>query len=136
MNRRYKAFTIIEILIAMLVLFTAIAFLNISIKAFNSYQRKSQYYQDLYITVLSLKDRMDSLTQFHQLEYKGELNGIRYNISIKELRKNRNYIVSQDGIGQNNGDFMITLYQLNMNLTKNNQSKVYKFLLTKQKKIK
>ncbi|CAA6819845.1 MAG: Unknown protein [uncultured Sulfurovum sp.] len=135
MNKRHKAFTIIEILIAMLILFTAIAFSNIAIKAFNNYQRQSVRYQDLYITALSLKEKMNFLTQFNALKYSGNLNGIEYTINILELTRQKNYEIGADGIGRNNGDFLITLYELEMILIKDSREKSYKFLLTKQKRI-
>lgn len=134
-NKRHKAFTIIEILIAMLILFTAIAFSNIAIKAFNNYQRQSVRYQDLYITALSLKEKMNFLTQFNALKYSGNLNGIEYTINILELTRQKNYEIGADGIGRNNGDFLITLYELEMILIKDSREKSYKFLLTKQKRI-
>lgn len=136
MNKSHKAFTVIEILIAMLILFTAITFSAISIKAFNTYQRQSERYQDLYITALSLKEEMFSLSEFQKMEYNGLLNGLRYSIEIKELIKKRNYLLGQDGIGRNNGNFMITLYSLTIILTQKNRVKKYTFLLTKEKLLK
>jgi len=135
-NNSHRAFTIIEILIAMLILFTAIAFSNISIKAFNTYQRQSLRYQDFYITALSLKNKFSSYDKFDRLKYEGNLNLISYVVEIKIILNKRNYVVGKDGIGRNNGAFMVTLYELKMKLFKGNQEEKYKFLLTKQKKIK
>ena len=69
-----RGFTIIEILIAMMILFVAIGFVNITIKAFNNYQRKSEVYQNLYITALSLKDLMDTKPLDKVNSYQGILN--------------------------------------------------------------
>ena len=135
-NKSKKAFTVIEILIAMMVLFTAITFSSISIKAFNTYQRQSERYQDLYVTALSLKEKMSSFLQFEKVVYKGIYNEIYYEIDIKKIIEKRNYIVAQDGIGRYDGDFLITLYNLKMKLTQGNRLKVYTFLLTKQKRFK
>jgi len=135
-NKKRKAFTVIEILIAMMVLFTAITFSSISIKAFNTYQRQSERYQDLYVTALSLKEEMSSFSQFEKSVYKGILNEINYEIGIKKLIEKRNYIVSPDGIGRYDGDFLITLYRLQMKLTQGSRLKEYTFLLTKQKRLK
>jgi predicted nucleic acid-binding Zn-ribbon protein len=119
-----------------MVLFTAITFSSISIKAFNTYQRQSERYQDLYITALSLREEMSSFPQFKKLAYKGVLNEINYEINIKKLIEKRNYIIGQDGIGRYDGDYLIGLYQLKMNLIKGRRLKEYIFLLTKQKRIK
>ena len=136
MNRSKKAFTIVEILIAMLILFMAIAFSSMGIKAFNKYQKQSKKYQMIYITSLSLKDEMASLKEFKTFQYRGTLNGIKYIIKIKKLLNKQNYIIDKDGTGRNSGDFMITLYRLRITLNIQGTEKSYSFLLTKQKRIK
>jgi prepilin-type N-terminal cleavage/methylation domain-containing protein len=130
-----RGFTVIEILIAMMILFVAIGFVNISIKAFNNYQRKSEIYQNFYITALSLKDLMESKT-LDKKSYNGILNGIKYKISVKEISRQKNYIINlEQARGGNDGNFFITLYQLNMSLINKNIVKTYSFYLTKQKII-
>jgi len=129
-----KGFTIIEILIAMMVLFVSIAFVNISMKAFNNYQKKSNNYQNFYITALSLKDWI-SEQSFNQNEYVGKLNGIKYVIKIKALihRKNYRFDPEQPEESGNYGKFLITLYKLNMTLSEGSMIQDYSFILTKQK---
>ncbi len=129
-----KGFTVIEILIAMLILFTAIGFVNISIKAFNNYQRKSEVYQNFYITALSLKDWV-SAQQLDKKIYKGEMNGLTYKVEVKELISKNNYRYSFDTLGGNNGDFLITLYDIKLELKSKNREKSYNFFLTKQKRV-
>ena len=126
-----KGFTIIEILIAMMVLFTAITFVNISIKAFNSYQRKSEVYQNFYITALSLKDWV-STQSLQQEHYKGKMNGIDYKFNIYPLIKQNSYSYGSVLGSGNIGDYLITLYRVEMILTQKSMEKKYTFLLTKQ----
>jgi len=131
-----KGFTVIEILIAMMVLFIAIGFVNISIKAFNGYQRKSVVYQNFYITALSLKDLMETKPLDKQNSYRGTLNGIEYKILIKELIRKKNYIVDMEqAIGKNDGNFFIILYQLEMTLKIRSRVKKYTYYLTRDKII-
>ena len=131
-----KGFTIIEILIAMMILFVAIGFVNITIKAFNNYQRKSEVYQNLYITALSLKDLMDTKPLDKTNSYRGILNGIDYLISIKEISRQKNYIIDlEQGVGKNDGNFFITLYKLDMKLSYKSKVKHYIFYLTREKII-
>ncbi len=129
-----KGFTIIEILIAMLILFTAIGFVNISIKAFNNYQRKSEVYQNFYVTTLSIKDWI-STQQLDKKIYNGEMNGLTYKLELKELISKNNYRYSFDILGGNDGDFLITLYQVKLELKNKNREKKYVFFLTKQKRV-
>ena len=131
-----KAFTIVEILIAMLILFMAITFTSISIKAFNKYQKQSKKHQMFYVTSLSLKEKMSSIKEFKVPQYQGTLNGMDYIIKIKKLLSKQNYIMGIDGIGRNNGDFMITLYRVTITLETQKKEKTYSFLLSKQKRIK
>jgi prepilin-type N-terminal cleavage/methylation domain-containing protein len=130
-----RGFTIIEILIAMLILFMAIIFVNMSIKAFNSYQRKAEIYQNFYITALSLKDWVEVQDLGNKKSYNGVLNGINYNINIDIVAKMRNYIVYTEGggMGSNSGNFYIILYRLRMTLKSDIRAKEYSFYLTKQK---
>jgi Tfp pilus assembly major pilin PilA len=131
-----KGFTVIEILISMMILFVAIGFVNISIKAFNNYQRKSEVYQNFYITALSLKDLMEIEKLNQQKSYKGVLNGIDYVISIKEVSRKKNYIINlEQAIGGNDGNFFIILYRLKMTLSAGNKVKNYLFYLTRQEII-
>jgi len=126
-----KGFTVIEILIAMMILFTAIGFVNITIKAFNNYQRKSEIYQNFYITALSLKDWL-STESLDKKSYKGVKNNITYQLKVTELVKNRNYIFSMSEGKGNYGDFLITLYKIEMLLSQGNKKDKFNFLLTKQ----
>lgn len=135
-NKSKKAFTIVEILIAMLILFMAITFSSISIKAFNKYQKQSKKYQMFYVTSLSLKEEMSSIKEFKVPQYQGTLNGIDYIIKVTKLLSKQNYVMDIDGRGRNNGDFMITLYRLTMTLKTQKKEKIYSFLLSKQKRIK
>ena len=131
-----KAFTIIEILIAMMILFTAIGFVNISIKAFNNYQRKSENYQNLYITALSLKDWISIQPFDIKKNYEGVQNNIKYKITINTLLEEKNYTFTM-GLGAgNHGNFLITLYQIDMLLLQGLKEKKFKFLITKQKSLK
>jgi len=131
-----KGFTVIEILIAMMILFVAIGFVNISIRAFNNYQRKAEVYQNFYITALSLKDLMETKPLDKEKSYRGVLNGLNYLIDIKIISRKKNYIVDlEQAIGGNNGNFFITLYRLEMRLSDEKRVKEYIFYLTREKII-
>jgi len=129
-----KGFTVIEILISMMILFIAIGFVNISIKAFNNYQRKSTVYQNFYITALSLKDWI-STEKLDKKVYTGKMNGLLYKIKVKKIISKNNYRYSFDTVGGNDGDFLITLNQINLQLKDKNREKSYTFFLTTQKRV-
>ena len=130
-----RGFTVIEILIAMVILFVAIAFVNISIKAFNNYQRKSEIYQNFYITALSLKDWLTTQS-LEKKVYKGVQNNIKYKLKITTLLQKKNYTFSMS-LGEGNyGDYLITLYKVEMILTQGNKEEKFNFFLTKQLSLK
>jgi len=126
-----KGFTVIEILIAMMILFVAIGFVNISIKTFNTYQRKSETYQNFYITALSLKDWISSQS-LEKESYQGIMNGIEYKFNIIALVKRKNYVFNMELGSGNYGDNLITLYKVEMLLNDKIRTKKFEFLLTKQ----
>ena len=126
-----KGFTVIEILIAMMLLFTAIGFVNISIQAFNTYQRKSKIYQNFYITALSLKDWIGT-QPLDKKVYIGIRNNINYQLKIKKLIEKKNYTFTMALGAGNNGNYLITLYRVEMLLSKDTKEDKFEFLLTKQ----
>ena len=127
-----KAFTVIEILIAMLILFSAIVFVNTTIKAFNNFQRKSNQYQHRYITILSLKDWVET-QPLNKKNYQGKINGFNYEIKVKKITKSLTYKFVM-GMGSSNiGDYEITLYEVRIILKNEKQKKEVKFFLTKEK---
>lgn len=129
-----KGFTVIEILIAMLILFTAIGFVNISIKAFNNYQRKSEVYQNFYITTLSIKDLLKTKDMTNNI-YRGELNNIKYIATVTPFIQSKNYDENMFTRG-NIGDFMITLYKIELTLITRTKTINVSYFLTKQKNLK
>jgi hypothetical protein len=130
-----KAFTVVEILIAMLLLFGSIVFVNISIKAFNNYQRKSEKYQNIYITVLSLKDWL-STQMLDKRTYEGTRNGYRYIFKIKPILQAKNYTFSMAFGAGNYGDYLVTLYEVELFLMVKDKEHTFNFILTNQKSIK
>ena len=129
-----RGFTVIEILISMMILFVAIAFVNITIKSYNNYQRKSEIYQNFYITTLSIKDWI-ATQPLVESSYQGKMNGLSYKIEVKKLISINNYRYSFDTKGGNSGDFLITLNQIKLELNSENRKKDYTFFITKEKKI-
>ena len=128
-----KAFTVVEILISMLILFTAVVFVNMTMKAYNSYQRKSKVYQNIYTTTLSIKDWL-SMQDMSKSRYKGEMNGIDYIAKITPVLQAKNYDETMFSSG-NIGDFMITLYQVNLSLITKTRRLEFNYLVTKQKNL-
>jgi len=125
-----KAFTVVEILISMLILFTAVVFVNMTMKAYNNYQRKSKVYQNIYTTTLSIKDWLKTQDMSKNI-YKGEMNTIRYIAKISPLLQAKSYDETMLGSG-NIGNFMIILYHVNLILITKTRRLEFNYLVTKQ----
>ncbi len=131
--KKKSAFTIVEILISMLILFTAVVFVNMTMKAYNNYQRKSRTYQNIYITTLSIKDWLTT-QDMTKSSYKGEMNGIDYIAKITPILQSKNYDETMFSRG-NIGNFLITLYRVNLTLITKTKKIELSYLITKQKNL-
>ena len=129
-----KAFTIIEILISMLILFTTVVFVDMTIKAYNTYQRKSKIYQNFYITTLSIKDWLYN-QDFSKKNYDGEMNGIEFNARVELLIQKPNYVIALEGVSGNVGNYMISLYKIDLDLRYKEVEKRFSYFITKQNRI-
>ncbi len=110
--RSNRGFTLIEVLIASLILFFAILTLNAAFKQYTSYRLKQERYANIYISVLSLKDKLENEDLRGFTERKGTINGLSYDITIRPLKNEKNYVYGQTaGSTGNKGQFDITLYK-------------------------
>jgi len=130
-----KGFTVIEILMSMMILFSAIVLVNMSIQTYNDFQRKSIKYQNFYTTALSLKDWI-SMEPLNKTFLEGSLNNLNYRFDIKKVKELKNYNFTM-GVGSgNNGSYLISLYEINMHISNKTHEKKFNFFLTKQVKLK
>jgi len=129
-----KAFTIIEILISMLILFTTVVFVNMTIKAYNGFQRKSIKYQNFYTTTLSIKDWLYE-QDFTKSTYRGEMNGLSFEAKITLVLQKKNYLFSLEGYSGNIGNYMIRLYEVELTLKDAQREKHFNYFVTKQKAL-
>lgn len=133
-----KAFVTIEILIAMVIGFLAILMLTVSIKSLHKVEMQKKMYQNLYITVLSLKDKIRAKTCIENSLLNGKQNGFNYNITCQEKKNINNYKSYYDEI-QNKmvggywGIYEIHLFRVTINIKKDGLNKKYSFYQTEQK---
>jgi hypothetical protein len=135
-----RAFVTIEILIAMVIGFLAIIMLTSSIKSLQKVIVQQRLYEELYITVLSLKDtiRAKSCMEYPTLE--GVMNGFEYKVSCNQKKAVKNYIdnydpVSDMDMGGNYGIFMIYLFDVQIEITQKGLKKKYRFYQSEQKRL-
>lgn len=132
-----KAMITIEVLISMLILFLVIATSFSSIKFFNIQIDKRQLYEEKYINILSLKDKLSSTICKTSFSQEGILNGYEYSANCTKIKELRTYkkAFEDDEVAGNFGNFMIKLYRVNVTLKKGNRSQNENYLITRSEKL-
>ncbi|MEA2029638.1 MAG: hypothetical protein U9N49_11770 [Campylobacterota bacterium] len=135
-----KGFVTIEILVAMVIGFLAIIMLTSSIKSLQRIIGQQKLYEDLYITVLSLKDTIEAQKCYKEPNLQGELNGFKYTIECNEKKALKNYrgyydeMLDQE-VGGNHGILMIYLFDVTIYISKEGLKKSYSFYQSEQERL-
>ncbi len=124
-----NGFTLIEVLIATLILAVAIISVNAAFKQFSVYKQKMNKYKNIYTTTLSIKDMIENKELKDNIQDTGIMNGLNFSYKVKLVSKNRNRSL-EEGEG-NTGAFEIYLYKINLTV----ENKEYTFFKTQYRKI-
>lgn len=127
----------IEVLISMLILFLVIATSFSNIKFFNIINHKKQTYEELYITVQSLKDKLSSNICQTSLAEEGEFNGFTYVATCTKIQELKTYITAteDDEISGNYGNTLMQLYKITLTLRDDAFEKEYNYYKTISRKL-
>jgi len=127
-----KAFTLVEVLIATLILSVSILSMSAAFKQFFSYREKFNKYQTLYITTLSLVDKISTESLEKRPAGEGKINGLNYRYEASLVLRNRNFVYGEsEQISGNKGNFEIQLYRVTLYV----ENKVFNFYVTRYKKL-
>ncbi len=128
-----KGFTLIEVLVASIILFLSILTVNAAYKQYVSYKTKQQKYENIYIAAISLMNEIEG-ENISQLEAKKrEINGLKYTLSIQSIASKRNYAIGlETNQTKNNGLFLITLYKITIKM----ENRTFVLFKTEYQKIK
>ncbi|SHO80492.1 hypothetical protein MNB_SV-15-1360 [hydrothermal vent metagenome] len=140
MIKNRNGFVTIEILVAMVIGFLAIIMLTTSIKTVQKVGIQQELYQDLYISVLSIKNIIRAKGCIDNPTLSGEINGFKYSIKCREVKAQKNYIDMLNPItfkdeGGNKGIFMIYLFRVDINIQKFGLDKSYSFYQSEEKRL-
>ena len=100
----------------------------------NKTRSQQKDYTSLYVSVLSIKDKISHTICKNSKYLIGELNGFEYEARCTMLSQNRNYILLEEG-GQNTGPFLVELYNVSLKLNRNTLEKEYNYTVTVAKKV-
>jgi prepilin-type N-terminal cleavage/methylation domain-containing protein len=126
-----KGFTLIEVLISTLILALAILTVNGAFKQFVAYQGKMARYENLYTSVLSIRDQIASSPLVDGAEGRGSINGVAYEFRVVEKARRRNFEVDMLAEAPDTrGSFELTLFQITLTV----DGRDFEFLQTRFKK--
>ncbi len=120
-----RGFTLIEVLVSTVILAVAIVSVSAAFKQFAEYRMRAEKYKNLYMTVLSLKDMIESKPLKNKQYGDGEINGLKYNYRVFLVSKGKGLTVE----GQQS-PFEIYLYRIDLNV----EGRTYSFYRTLYKK--
>ncbi len=129
------AFITIEAIIAFVVLTFAVLTTVSSVRTLNLYSAKKELYQDLYTSVLSVKDMIKNSPIEKKSLFEGEINGFRYKALVKK-EDAKNNMLMDEFFGFSPGTYRVTLYKILLEMRKGNLVKKFSFLLTREKLLK
>jgi prepilin-type N-terminal cleavage/methylation domain-containing protein len=129
-----KGFTLLEVIVALVVLVAAVISFGAAYNMYVNTQYRQEFYQDVYITVLSLKNMIEIKKLIDEPEGSGELNGFSYSYSSKQVKTARNYVYPNPPTpGGNTGSYELTLYQVDFELSKDRWKRDFSFYVTQSK---
>lgn len=127
----------IEVLVSMLILFLVISTSTTMTKFFQNVSLKKDIYEDEYITLLSLKDKLSNTICSFEDTQEGEFNGYKYKAECENIKQSRTYIkgVDEDEKSGLYGNYMVKLNKVKLLLEKEKYSKNFEYYLTTNEKL-
>jgi prepilin-type N-terminal cleavage/methylation domain-containing protein len=112
---RKNGFTLIEVLIAMVLLSSAIVVMYSAYKQYIERTTSLRKTEQTYLTALSLKDYISTIDLFDAKELSGTLNGIPYTAVIRIAEEKNSLIFTEQTMSYVNlGQFAVTLFQVDL----------------------
>ena len=112
-----KGFTLVEVLVASVILFFVIVTLHTGFKQYSVYRQKQQEYERIYMTVLFIKDKLKDKDLSRLSETYGKLNGLSYKVAVKEISRRKNFVYNEvKALRGNFGSFRIILYEITLKI--------------------
>ena len=127
----------VEVLVAMLILFLAIAMSMSSIRFLSDVEKRKEAYQNRYMTVLSLKDKLTESCLSSQSQ-EGNFNGHDYRVQCTKLKELKNFHIAldTDDVSGNYGSYLMQLYQMELFLMEGTREHRYAYYITKNRVLK
>ncbi len=128
-----KSMITIEILVSMLILFLVIVTSTTSIKFFQTVNKQKSNYEDKYIAVLSLKDKLSSTICISKFQDEGLWNAFQYRATCEKMQELKSFDKSFGSYktSGNTGNYLMHLYKVRLSI----QNKHYSYYVTQGEKL-
>ncbi len=128
-----KGFTLIEVLIASIILFLSIVTVSLAYRQYINYKLKQEKYEKIFISALSLMSKIESEDLDKLTNRSGTINGLKYHITIRKVASKRNYVYGlTESTSGNIGPFLLTLFRVRIDIS----NKSFVLYITSYRKLK
>lgn len=121
--RRNAGFSLLEVLVATFILALVVLTINLACKQFLDVRGRMMHMENIYLSALSLKDRIESGPYTGDRTETGRINGLDYRFSVTQVAENNNY---KQGSNGRRGPYHLKLLKVEMQLA----GRTYEFLTT------
>jgi len=130
-SNRSSGFTLVEVLIATLIMVVSIVTVTAALRQFSSNREQLRRYEQLYTVTLSLRDKIMGETLADNRQDKGTLNGLDYRYSCRLEQSANNYVFGEEPEQSGNkGPFSMMLFKVTLDVG----GKTFEFYKTQYKK--
>jgi len=132
MKRAKKAIITIEVLIALIILFSAVVLTTSSIRSLNLFSLKKEIYKNSYIAVLSIRSLLENRKlNINGGEIRGKIDGYSYIIKYHVEKQKRSFIIGETSqLTGNLGIYMMFLFKCNLIIKNRYEDRDYIFYIT------
>lgn len=127
-RRNEAGFSLMEVLIATFILAVVVTTINLSCKQFFDMQGKMRQMENIYLSALSLKDRIESSPYEGDRTETGQINGLDYRFTLVQVAEKSNFVHGTERLkGGHVGSFALKLLRVELQLA----GRSYTFLTTR-----
>lgn len=130
-SSRSSGFTLVEVLIATLIMVASIVTVTAAIRQFSINREQLRRYEMLYTSTLSLRDKIMGETLTDNRSDKGMFNGQEYRYTCRLEQSANNFVFGEDEYSSGNkGSFLIMHFKVSLEIG----GKTFEFYKTQYKK--
>lgn len=130
-SNRSSGFTLVEVLIATLIMVASIVTVTAAMRQFSINREQLRRYEQLHTATLSLRDKIMGETLTDNRQDKGILNGLEYSYTCRLEQSANNYVYGEDAADSGNkGPFPMMLFKVSLEVG----GKTFEFYKTQYQK--